>query len=109
MSLFGGSGFLGLGGTGFSRTISTLGNDVNKVVDFTTSLPNKLSKAGYDLGNIERNFFQKSGQTAATNLKQNAYSQKGATIGQNFGNLFSSNGFILALLAIGGLLLFRKN
>ena len=106
MSLFGGSGFLGLGGTKFGETATNIfeeGADfVGDATKFAVSLPNRLIDLGESLGNKT---FDTSGETAQQ-FKKEAVEfksrQAGANVGKSFSGVlnFLSNNILLVAGAV---------
>lgn len=114
MSLFGGTGFLGLGGTGVGDTVESIFSGAEKVLESAAKarieLPNKVIDFGKELGNQT---FDTSADTAQR-FKDEALrfraQQAGGSIGQgalNIGSFIANNALLIAG-AIGAYFLLKK-
>lgn len=105
--MFGGTGFLGLGGTGFgnfvTNTSNTLQSAVSRGAEFVSRLPADLIEAGESLGG---QIFDTQGQTQQQFIQQGrdfqakqAGGNAGQFINDNFG-IIAFAGAMLALVAV---------
>lgn len=105
--MFGGTGFLGLGGTGFgdfiTNTTNTIESAVSRGAEFVSRLPNDLISAGQNLGNqifdtdapTQQQFIEQGREFRA----QQAGGSFGSFINQNF-SMIAFFGAFIALVAM---------
>lgn len=114
MSLFGGSGFLGLGGTGLGDTATNLVEGAQGVIqditEFRLELPNKIIDFGERLG---ESTFDTSSQTAQK-FQNEALEFKSRQAGTSIGGVFNqalqfiTNNLVLVIGGLVAWLIFRK-
>lgn len=100
--MFGGTGFLGLGGTGFGDFVTnaagTIESAVQKGATFISRVPNILTEAGQYAGDV---IYNQDGKVQSEFIEQGRQFESGRT-GANVGQFFNENFEMIALF--GGLI-----
>lgn len=98
MSLFGGSGFLGLEDSKFGETISDIGESIEEGAEFFIEAPNKIIDIGEQLGGRTYDTQSETAQKFKEEATKFRSRQLGGNIGQGLGSFLSDN---LAIIGIG--------
>lgn len=100
--MFGGTGFLGLGGTGFGDFVSNVSFDIEKgleqTTDFISKLPSEIIEIGEGLG---QRIFGVGSSPTAQRFEQEGREFQQSRIGSQAGDLIGGN--IEKILLFGGL------